>query len=51
MNILETTLKTRDLGGHKTKESKKTLFNRVYRRESGEKPLNQRDINFKFQII
>ena len=46
MSILETTLNTRDLGGHKTKESKTTIFNRIYRSDYGPKPLNQKDINF-----
>ena len=46
MSILETTYNTRDLGGYKTKESKITFFNRLYRSDFGPKPLNQKDINF-----
>ena len=46
MSILETTFNTRDLGGHKTKESKTTIFNRIYRSDYGPKSLNQKDINF-----
>ena len=46
MSILETTFNTRDLGGHKTKENKTTIFNRIYRSDYGPKPLNQKDINF-----
>ena len=48
MSILETTLNTRDLGGHKTRESKETVFNRIYRSDYGQKPLNQKDLNFLF---
>ena len=46
MSILETTLNTRDLGGHKTKESKMTIFNRIYRSDYVKKPLNEKDLNF-----
>lgn len=46
MSLLETTLNTRDLGGHKTKDSKMTIFNRIYRSDYGKKTPNQKDINF-----
>ena len=46
MSLLETTLNTRDLGGHKTKDNKMTLFNRIYRSDYGKNPPNQKDINF-----
>lgn len=46
MSLLETTLNTRDLGGHKTKDGKTTLFNRIYRSDYGKKPPNEKDINF-----
>lgn len=46
MSLLETTLNTRDLGGHITKDSKMTIFNRIYRSDYGKNPPNQKDINF-----
>ena len=44
MSLLETTLNTRDLGGHKTKVGKVTIFNRIYRSDYGNKPPNDKDI-------
>ena len=46
MSLLETTLNTRDLGGHKTKDGKTTIFNRIYRSDQGKNPPNEKDINF-----
>ena len=44
MSLLETTLNTRDLGGHKTNVDKVTIFNRIYRSDYGNKPPNDKDI-------
>ena len=44
MSLLETTLNTRDLGGHKTNVGKVTIFNRIYRSDYGNKPPNDKDI-------
>ena len=44
MSLLETTLNTRDLGGHKTSNGKVTIFNRIYRSDYGKEPPNNKDI-------
>ena len=44
MSLLETTLNTRDLGGHKTNNGKITIFNRIYRSDYGKNPPNNKDI-------
>ena len=48
MSLLETTLNTRDLGGHKTNDGKITIFNRIYRSDYGEKSPSERDIQLLF---
>ena len=44
MSLLETTLNTRDLGGHHTKDGKITIFNRIYRSDCPKDP-SEKDIN------